>query len=335
MTIPNATSHSLRLLVCLHCGAPFESAPEGGHYTCTYCRATHDVKPRDERPETFAGSGVLPAKPQATEAERFAALREQMVSTHVYNFPPASLRDLARHSTDVSRLAEAEGLYRTAEKRVIDGGGFEAEAELFWIAGILRTMYLRQKEARRARAVDEMTLETLRDPVLRTVQRASLANRACEAGDLESADAWLAPCPRDSDVLAVHTSVRVTEARIAFRRGDYATTLACLGAEADAVPLRIDRDAMACLYRAAAYERLGKLDEAARALSASRRTLGGKLFAVRKITDWRETFPDEGLCDQTFPAFKRNAVLARVGCIGIVLLSLGAAVVGVATSLLG
>ena len=45
--------------------------------------------------------------------------------------------------------------------------------------------------------------------------------------------------------------------------------------------------------------------------------------------------PDEGLCDQTFPAFKRNAVLARVGCIGIVLLSLGAAVVGVATSLLG
>ncbi|MBK7775071.1 MAG: hypothetical protein IPI43_13220 [Sandaracinaceae bacterium] len=54
MSTVSATSHSLRLLVCLNCGAPFETAPSGGHHTCTYCRATHELKPRDERPETCA-----------------------------------------------------------------------------------------------------------------------------------------------------------------------------------------------------------------------------------------------------------------------------------------
>ena len=332
MSTPSATSHSLRLLVCLHCGAPFESAPEGGHYTCTYCRATHDVLPRDERPETFAGSGVLDTKPAATEAERFAALREQLLSTHVYDFPPQALRSLARNSTDLSRLAEADAAFRDAETRVLAGAGFEAEVDLFWSASILRTMYLRQKDNRRARAVDETALDSLKDPVLRTVQRVSLANRACDVGDLESADAWLAPCPRDSDVLAVHTSVRVTEARIAYLRGDYTQTLERLGAEADAVPIRLDRDAMACLYRAAAYEKLGQRDKAAEALRASRRSVGGKLFALGKVTDWRETFPHEGLCDQTYPAFRRRVLLGRVGCLAILALSVAAAAVSIVAS---
>lgn len=146
------------------------------------------------------------------EAERFVALREQLLSTHPYDFPPAGLRNLARNSTDLSRLTEADALFRDAETRVLAGGGFEAEVDLFWSASILRTMYLRQKDYRRARAVDETALDTLTDPVLRTVQRVSLANRACDVGDLESADAWLAPCPRESNVLAVHTSARAAAA---------------------------------------------------------------------------------------------------------------------------
>jgi hypothetical protein len=206
MSTVSATSHSLRLLVCLNCGAPFEMAPTGGHHTCTYCRATHELSPRDERPETFAGSGVLPAKPAATEAERFALLREQMSDMHPYNFPPTHLLGLAKQATNVARLAEVDSLFRAAEAKVLGGGGFDAEIELFWTTGILRTMYMTKTEFRHARAVDESALETLTDPVLRTVQRTALANRACDAGNLADAEAWLAPVPRESEVLVVHTS---------------------------------------------------------------------------------------------------------------------------------
>lgn len=334
MSTLSATSHSLRLLVCLNCGAPFETAPSGGHHSCTYCRATHELRPRDERPETFAGSGTLAQKPAATEAERFALLREQMGSTHPYDFPPTHLLGLARQATNVARLAEVDSLFRAAEAKVLQGGGFDAEVALFWTAGILRTMYMTKKEFRHARAVDETTLETLTDPVLRSVQRTALANRACDAGNLADAEAWLAPVPRESDVLAVHTHVRLTEARIALMRGDHTRVLERLGREAEQVPLRTDRDAMACLYRAAAYEKLGQLEDAARALDAATRHPGGKLYALGKITDLRDVWPEMALCEQTYPAFKRRAQLRKLGCFAIVLVPVFLVAAGIVGALL-
>ncbi len=334
MSTVSVTSHSLRLLVCLNCGAPFETAPSGGHHSCTYCRATHEVRPRDERPETFAGTGALEAKPSGTEAERFAVLRGQMNDTHPYNFPPGHLLGLARQATNVARLAEVDGLFRAAEAKVLQGGGFDAEVELFWTASVLRTMYVVKKELRHARAVDESTLEALTDPVLRTVQRTSLANRACDAGNLDDAEAWLAPVPRESEVLTVHTHVRLSEARIALMRGDYPLALARLGREAEQVPIRTDRDAMACLYRAAAYEKLGQLDQAAKALDESLRDPGGKLYALGKMTDLRNAWPEMTLCEQTYPAFKRRAQVRRLGCLALALLPVVAIAAAVAGALL-
>ncbi|MBK7775070.1 MAG: hypothetical protein IPI43_13215 [Sandaracinaceae bacterium] len=169
-----------------------------------------------------------------------------MSDMHPYNFPPTHLLGLAKQATNVARLGEVDSLFRAAEAKVLGGGGFDAEIELFWTAGILRTMYMTKKEFRHARAVDETALETLTDPVLRTVQRTALANRACDAGNLADAEAWLAPVPRESEVLVVHTSVRLTEARIALMRGDYARCSSGLGREAEQVPIRTDRDATAC-----------------------------------------------------------------------------------------
>jgi len=181
--------------------------------------------------------------------------------------------------------------------------------------------------------VDESALETLTDPVLRTVQRTALANRACDAGNLADAEAWLAPVPRESEVLTVHTHVRLTEARIALMRGDYQRVLARLGREVEQVPIRTDRDAMACLYRAAAYEKLGQLTDAARALDASIRDPGGKLYALGKITDLRTAWPDMQLCEQTYPGFRRRAQRSRLGCYALVVLPV-ALVVAVVASLL-
>ncbi len=332
--IPAATSHALRLLVCLHCGAPFETAPAGGHHTCAYCGATHALEPRDERPETFAGSGVLATPRAATEAERFATLRGQMNDPNPYNFPPTALLELSRKATDVSRIAEVERMFRVAESKVLGGGGFEAEAELFWTSAILRTMYLTKREHRHARAVDETALETLTDPVMRTVQRTALANRACDAWDLEDAEVWLAPCPRESDVLAVHTHVRLTEARIALMRGDYARVLERIGRDTETVPIRIDRDAMACLYRAAAYEKLGQLDEAGRALDASMRHVGGKLFALGKITELKDVWPRMPLCEKTYPGFRARAQVRRAGCLALLVLPVLAVVAAVVGAVL-
>lgn len=311
MSTPTATSHTLRLLVCLRCGAPFEVAPTGGHYTCAFCQSTHELRPREESPASFVGTGALPPQAPKTEAERFAALRAQMTALHPYDYPPAPVRRLARSATDLSRLPEAEALFRQAESKVLAGGGFDAEVELFWITGVLRTLYLTKHEYVHARAVDETALETLTDPVMRTVQRTALANRACDAMDLEDAETWLAPCPRESEVLAVHTHVRLTEARIALLRGAYDVALERLGRAADDVPLRIDRDAMACLYRAAVYEKMGQLDAAAKALDESTRHLGGKIYALAKITDLKDAWPRFPLCEQTYPAFRTRFLMKR------------------------
>lgn len=328
MSSASYTSHDLRLLICLRCGAPFETAPSGGHHTCAYCGSTHALAPRDERPATFA----RPDEALGSEAERFAALRAQMFGMHAYDFPPAPLRSLARDATNVARIPEVERLFREAEARVLAGSGPDDEIALSWITGVLRTMYIVKGEHRLARAVDETALETLTDPVLRTVQRASLANRACDAWDLDAAEAWIAPCPRESDVLTVHTHVRLAEARIALMRGRYDVVLERLGAKAEDVPLRIDRDAMACLYRADAYERMGDLARAAEALDASARNLGGKIYALVKITDLKDAWPGFPLCAQTYPGF-RTRFLRRRAVHVLVLTALAVSTTGCAVFL--
>ena len=85
-------SHERRVLVCEHCGAPFEAMTTGGTVQCRYCNTYSAVGVRDERP-VFAS---VAAQAPVPEPERLNRLRAQDGRPML---PPASLQALMPNGT--------------------------------------------------------------------------------------------------------------------------------------------------------------------------------------------------------------------------------------------
>lgn len=311
-----ATSYDLRLLLCHHCGAPIQTVPEGGLVACSYCASVHQLAPRKEKAEDFEAEAHTesPASASDDDAEfaernRLEKLRAQLSSSAPQDFPPTEILRFVRRSTDPSALPECQKRWQQAVSDLANGKS--VDAELYWLTGVLRTQFMLQGDSVRARAVDETAAELTRDPIFRTRLHTSLAQRACDSGDLEAAEAWLAPIDPKPTSLAVHTDLALARATIALIRGDWGLVLTYLGHSADEIPIAIMDDVQACMFRATAYERLGELGAAERALWEVVRNLSGKLFGPRKVRFHLRTQREGGLSQRTVALFFRNVALHR------------------------
>ncbi len=157
----------------------------------------------------------------------------------------------------------------------------------------------------------------------------ALAGRACDAGDVAAAEAWLAPVDPRPTVLGVHTDLALARAKIALLKRDWSGVLAPLGRAADQIPIATADDTLACMMRATAYEGLGDLPAARAALWAVGRNLGGKLFGPGKVRWFRGVYPGLRLCTQTYATFRVRVALIRA-TLALAALALAAAIVGAA-----
>lgn len=321
---PLPTRYDLRLLLCPSCGAPIETVPQGGHLQCRYCQAVMELAPRKDRPEDFRTLATV--APAGSDQERFARLRAQLGATDAYSFPPAGLRTLALRATNPSLRPEIERLWREALASALHQPADDTDARLYWCAVLFRSALIQARDYVRARAVVETTSDAIRDPVFLTLLRISLAARACDTGDVQSAEAWLGAVDPKSWLLGIHTDLALVRSRIALLSRDYVTVFTHLGREPDEIPVATADDVLACMLRATAYEGLGDLASARRALWAVGRSFAGKVFGPKKVGLFRQAYPNLPLCTQSYPLF-RSAVRVRRVLLG------GAVVVVVAVPL--
>jgi DNA-directed RNA polymerase subunit RPC12/RpoP len=303
------TSFEIRLLICASCGAPIETIPRGGHAQCTYCRAVMEVSPRKDRPEDFRAPA--PFAPQSDDAARFARLREQVGSTDAYSFPPAGLRNLAFRVTNPTLRPEVEKRWREALDEALQRPSDTTDARLYWCTVLVRSTAIQAKEFARARAVVEMAADVVRDPVFRTLLRISLGARACDAGDVVAAEAWLAAIDPKPGLLAVHTDLALVRARIALLKKTPRAVFDYLGQSPADVPIAPTDDALACMLRATAYEEMNDISSARSALRAVCRHFGGKVFGPKKVALFRNAYPNQPLCVRTYPSFRRGVLVRR------------------------
>jgi len=315
------TRYDLRLLLCQTCGAPIEAFPQGGQVRCAYCNSIYTLAPRKERAEDF--SSAAPAQP-LTEEQRFEKLRSQFLSSEPHEFPPAGLRRLAMRCTDPSALPTMLKQWNEVLKRTLQGAT-DTDAELFWLTVFLRSQYMHQRNYVSARAVTETATEAVRAPIFRTLLHISLAGRACDGGDLQAAESWLAPIDPRPTILAVHTDLALVRSRMALMRGDWQGVFRHLGRFADEVPIAAADDVLACMLRATAHEGLGDMASAHRALWEVGRNILGKIFAPKKVRLFRDSYPNLPLCPRTCDAFLKGVTLRRTLLVlALVLVLLGA-----------
>jgi hypothetical protein len=192
-----------------------------------------------------------------SEAERHARLREQDSRAPV--LPP----DVAALTRDgylaPEHVETARQLWRDLRTQVGVGAPFATSERLFHLTLLLAP----HLDPRERRAFLETAIEILEDAGHRQVLRGALARGAVLAGDLEAANAWLAPVnPRSTD-LAMDTAYRYAAAMLATARGDDARVTELLGWSHTDVPLADAEEVGCAILRANVLERQGRTKEAA------------------------------------------------------------------------
>jgi tetratricopeptide (TPR) repeat protein len=249
----NTFSDQRRVLLCEHCGAPFEALPAGGSVQCRYCNAYSAIGQRDERP-VFAG---LPAQQPLPEPERLIRLRAQDGRPML---PPGSLLSLMPNGQlEAWKVAEAITVWQNTRRELRTSNDFEAAERLLFLTIVLSQHFFEQGDRERQRALFESALEVFSLPRHRQMMLCYLSRCACRAGDLDAAQRWLTQCDARSDDLAMDSSYRFSWAFIDTARGNFQGVIAALGAQFDQIPIQDALDGSACALRANALERLGNL----------------------------------------------------------------------------
>ena len=290
-------SHERRVLVCEHCGAPFDALPTGGSVQCRYCSSYSAVGTRDERPVFVPLSAQAPI----SEPERLARLRAQDGRPLV---PPSSLQPLMPNGQlEAWKVNEAVAIWQNTRRELRTSSDFDASERLLFLTIVLSQYFFEQGDRVRQRALFESALEVFGLPRHRQLMLCYLSRAACRAGDLAAAERWLAQCDPRSDDLAMDSSYRFSHAFIATARGQFPTVLAALGNHFDEIPIQDALDAAACTLRANAIERLGDLQAATQEL----RTGFSRNAALRAtIEKFIEVHPDFALCPQSLLAARSD-----------------------------
>ena len=315
-------SHETRILACSGCGAALEASVQGGSFVCRYCGATNQVSARVEAP-SFA---VDPSGP-VDERERIRRLRIQDGKPLQ---PPASLEGLiaADGTVPAWKVQEAVSIWQSARREVGETSSFEAAERLLFLTMVLANHFGEDNDLVRQRAMFESALEVFFLPRHQQTMRGYLARCAARAGELEAAEAWLAPCDPRSDDLQTDSAYRFSRAFIDTARGEWDAVLRVLGHGPDDVPLMEEMDATAALFRANAWEKRGDVN---RAVALLRAAMGEGAGARRAMERTVGRYADWKLCALSFPHAagqqRRDSVLqarnSPTGVIAWILLGVG------------
>ncbi len=288
-----AFSHSVRVLACGNCGAPLDASLSGGSVACAYCGTRSEIAGRDDTEERAAAAAARSAP--VSESERLAQLRRQ---DHEPLVPPPSLQHyLERGSTTLrpESLEKAKGEWRRARAQLSSGGAAAAE-RLFHLTLMIAPLL----DGRSERAFLETALETLSDARHRQLLRRRLVHRAVLAGDIDAAEAWLAPCNPRSTELHMDTAYRIAASHVALARGRPQEALVQLGEHAEDLPIAEGNDAEAGVLRAHALEASGLDSLAQQALVETSRP-ATRYAEVTRLMDEHASLR---LCARSWPPAK-------------------------------
>lgn len=284
-------SYKLRVHACEQCGGPVAGAVHGGTFACRYCRAQNHLAMREE------GMPLAPRAP-IPEHERIARLRTQDGKPLL---PPASLAQLLPGGNlEEWKIQEAVAIWNGTRKELRGApGNYEAAERLTFLTMVLSQHFHMRNELMQQRSVLESTLEVVTLPRHRQIMRGFLCRAAVRAGDIEGAEAWLAPCDTGSDDLQTDSAYRFSRAFLDTARGDFHRVLHVLGNGPHDVPIEDASDDVCTVFRANAWEKLGRVDEATSLLRERLQAGGGTgRQTVERVV---KVYADWNLCAASYP----------------------------------
>jgi hypothetical protein len=331
--VSNTYTTQIRVLLCEHCGAPIQVAPEGGYVACTFCNAQNQITQRRE----FA---VPPPSAPIDENERLRRLRMQ--DGKPIAAPPALGHLIAGGVIAQQKVQEAFHIYQQTRGELDKTSSPDAAERLYFLTMALNTHLATEGDHGRRRALLETSLETLTLPRHVQVVRCLLSGASAKEGDLGSAEEWIRPCNPTSDDIEADSAYRVARALLDTHHERFDAVLGLLGTQDDVYPIADNWDPTVALLRANALERLGDVNGAATALRARMdgESSAGRI-AMAQIRDIN--LVELGLCPQSYPIARQSydeaaaakAARASGGTIGTIFfyVGLGICVFGVLLAL--
>lgn len=280
-------SYSIRALICDQCGAPLLGTLAGGHVPCRYCGATNVLRVRDDR------ALADPSRPRAVnEQERLARLRMQDGRPLL---PPPSLAALLPGGQlPPWKVDEAQAVWRATKRETAATSSPDAAERLLFLTMILSNHFAEQNDMARLRAMYESALDVFTLPRHRQMMRGYLARNAVREGDVDAAEAWMAPCDPGSDDLQTDSAYRASYALIATARRNYPAVIQLLGQTPADVPILDAMDGLCAILRANAWEKQGHAQAASQQLQAVMAAIGpGGRDAMEKFAG---LYPSLQLC---------------------------------------
>lgn len=283
-----AFSIDRRVLPCEQCGRAIDIPPDGSA-SCAACSWNATVSPR---PDTAITAGAVFAPGDREREQRIIASTElQTLAT-----------DAGRGNLEPVRTAWTAARAEASEQ----AANAEAEVRLMKLTTLLTNAALASDDDLGLRAWLEAALEAARAPGHRQALRCQLARQAARAGDVASADAWLAGCveaPDDPDAAGAY---RVTRAYLATARGEWRAVLDAIGADA-ALPASLA--GLATVLRANALEHTGDLDAASAELARAAGSLAERVSQVATIRNLAGTW---NACAHSLEREVRRRALERI-----------------------
>jgi hypothetical protein len=285
----------IRVLACSACGAPLKARLGGGQYECGYCHATNMITPRVERSLAPAAAPAAPRDPAAVHRRLLAQAGRGMT-------PPESLKGLLTPAGELAewKVQEALEIWQATRRASAGGADFEAAERLVYLTMVLSNHYAGASDQMRQRAMLESALDALTLPRHQQIVRGYLARSAARVGELDAAEAWLAPCDPRSDDLQMDSAWRLSRAFIDTARGDWRAAIEALGPPE--APVTPEAATLMALLRANAWERSGDMGRAVQQVQALLDSGAGVRIAVAKIIPLYE---DWQLCARSYPEASR------------------------------
>lgn len=277
-------SPAQRVRLCLTCGATLEAPLAGGDLTCGRCGTSVSVPPRDLAPlgepiaEQPAGAdpGVDAAAHGAEESAeqqqaRLASLRKQVQQYNRGNRyataePPEGYESLAqRAEADADTLVAAQQAYRETIERCGQQPNIQHERAVYWLTWKLKNIHVQQQLGLETWPVIHTALDVVTDPGYQHLLRTMAANQARKAGELQSAEAWLARCDPAPRILDLDSAYRTSRALLHLAQGQPEAALGRVGLGVFDVPFAPNARMVVGAIRVTALEELGRGFEAEQA----------------------------------------------------------------------
>ena len=259
-------SYQLRVAACDRCGAPCEASVAGGSFACRFCNAQNQLAVRDE-------ALVAPARQPIHEGERVNRLRMQDGKPLL---PPPSIQHLFEGGgVPEWKINEVVAIWNSTRHELRSGpGNYDAAERLVFITMVLSQHFQLKGDKLRQRSLLEGCLDAVSLPRHKQIMRGFLSRAAVRTGDVQAAESWLQPCDPLSDDIQMDSAYRFSRAFIDTARGNFPRVLEVLGPGPQDVPIEDASDDVCTVFRANAWEKLGRPDQAV-ALLRERLVSGG------------------------------------------------------------